>query len=210
VGLFYERQDSLPAVATSAVNDALGGSGVFAPNPAIAVGHFLRATLSRASRFGRVTFRQGVEALTGLDTTRFSARIWATGDVPYSVLRRGGALTLRTGVVLGDELPQMLFRVGGPQTVRGYTYGVKKGTVFWSAQLDYALTRRGAVAPVVFVDVGDAYEAPAGVNSTPIDGPLVGIGAGVSFLQGFARLNFAWGVNPGDEFRFDLLFRAPR
>ena len=112
--------------------------------------------------------------------------------------------------MVADDLPQMLFRVGGPQTVRGHTYGVKQGAVFWSAQLDIALTRSSAIAPVAFADVGDAYEAPVGANPIPVDGPLVGVGAGVSFLQGFMRLNFAWGVRPGNDFRFDLLFRAPR
>ncbi len=210
IGLYYERQDSMPTVATTAINDALGGSGTFQPNPQIAAGHYLRGTFSRASHVGQATFRQGLDALKSLDSAGFSARVWATGEVPYRVWQRRGAFTVRTGLLVADELPQMLFRVGGPQTVRGHTYGVKKGAVFWSAQLDFALTGNSAIAPVVFVDVGDAYEAPAGANPVSVDGPLVGVGAGVSFLQGFMRLNFAWGVNPGDEFRFDLLFRAPR
>jgi len=120
------------------------------------------------------------------------------------VLRRSGTLTLRTGYAVGDSIPQLEFRAGGPFTVRGYDYGYRRGAGGWSAQLDWALRARGWVwTPVVFADVGDTY------RGGPFK-PLVGVGGGISFLGGFARLNAAWGVNPETGFRFDLLFRAPR
>ena len=40
--------------------------------------------------------------------------------------------------------------------------------------------------------------------------PLIGVGGGLSILQGFARLNLSKGLEPDRDLRFDLLFRAPR
>jgi hemolysin activation/secretion protein len=124
--------------------------------------------------------------------------------IPFRLLQRSGTLSLRTGYAVGDSVPQLEFRAGGPFTVRGYDYGYQRAAGGWSAQLDWALRRRGWVwTPVVFADVGSVY------HGGPFD-PLVGVGGGVSFFGGFARLNAAWGVNPETGFRFDLLFRAPR
>ena len=123
--------------------------------------------------------------------------------MPFRVVRHTGTLTVRTGYALGDSIPQLQFRAGGPWTVRGYDYGVRRGAGAWSAQLDVAIRQGWLWAPVVFADVGDVY------RSGPFD-PLVGLGGGVSFFGGLIRFNAAWGVNPTTGFRFDLLFRAPR
>jgi hemolysin activation/secretion protein len=105
---------------------------------------------------------------------------------------------------VGDSIPQLDFRVGGPFTVRGYDYGYRRAAGGWAAQLDWALRRSGWLwTPVVFADVGDVYRGGR------FD-PLVGVGGGLSLLGGFIRLNAAWGLNPRTDFRFDLLFRAPR
>ena len=90
--------------------------------------------------------------------------------------------------------------MGGPTTVRGFTYGTRMGREFWSAQLDYALARSAALAPVVFADVGDTFTSD----------PMVGVGVGLSLLNGLMRFDFAWGVRPESQFRFDLVFRANR
>ena len=90
--------------------------------------------------------------------------------------------------------------LGGPHTIRGFPYGVRRGTALWAAQLDVALTRSGLIAPVVFADAGDTFDAD----------PLVGAGVGVSLLHGLVRFNLARAVHPTGDWRFDLLFRAPR
>jgi hemolysin activation/secretion protein len=119
------------------------------------------------------------------------------------LLDRTGTLSLKTGYAVGDSLPQIRFRAGGPGTVRGYDYGTRVGAGAWSAQLDVALTRSWVLAPVVFADVGDTFR-PGRFD------PLVGVGGGISLLGGWIRVNGSVGLNPGTDFRFDLLFRAPR
>jgi len=200
--LSAERHRSTEAIARSGINDVLGGSGEFQPNPAIAPGDYLRAAVQPTRRFGWTTVAVGVEGL-GSDSL-VGARGWVTLEMPFRAVDRSGTLTLRTSYAVGDSIPQLEFRAGGPFTVRGYDYGVRRGAGGWAAQLDFALRRRGWLwTPVVFADVGDTYRGGA------FD-PLVGVGGGISFLGGIARLNASWGVNPETGFRFDLLFRAPR
>jgi hypothetical protein len=197
-----ERHRSMDAVASSGVNDFLGGSGVLPPNPAVAPGDYVRASITPKRRIGWTTVTLGVEGL--VSDSLAGGRGWVAAVVPFRALQRSGTLTLRTGYAVGDSLPQLEFRAGGPFTVRGYDYGYRRGAGGWSAQLDWSLRRRGWVwTPVVFADVGDTYR---GGDFEP----LVGVGGGVSFFGGVARLNAAWGVNPETGFRFDLLFRAPR
>ena len=131
---------------------------------------------------------------------------WLVSKIPFSLARRTGALSLKTGYSAGDSLPQLLFRVGGPTTVRGYDYGARSGKGFWAAQLDVALSHRWILAPVVSVDVGDVFS----LDDTYDPDPLVGVSAGVSALNGWLRLNLSKGLNPDGDLRFDLLFGAPR
>ncbi len=57
-------------------------------------------------------------------------------------------------------------------------------------------------SPVIFADLGDA-------TFSSFD-PLIGVGGGLSILQGFVRLNLSKGLEPDRDLRLDLLFRAPR
>lgn len=196
-----ERHASMATTASSGVNDVLGGSGVLLPNPPAVAGTFARASISPSRRVGSANLRLGVEALVGEGAA--GGRGWVSMMIPFHLVERRGAVTLRTGYAVGDNLPQLRLRAGGPHTVRGYDYGTRVGRGVWSAQLDYALTRSWLISPVVFADAGDTYRRGT------FD-PLVGLGGGVSLLGGFARLNASWGVNPETGFRFDLLFRAPR
>jgi hemolysin activation/secretion protein len=104
---------------------------------------------------------------------------------------------MRTSAVIGDTLSQLLFRVGGPPTVRGYTYGSRTGRSGWSAQLDLTRKRR-AISPVLFADVGNTFGTPR---------PLVGAGAGLSFLGGLFRLDLSKGLSPSTSIRCDVAFR---
>jgi hemolysin activation/secretion protein len=144
------------------------------------------------------TVGPGADVLVGEQGT--AGRVWGVVSVPFAVPRVNGALTLRGGMAWGDSLPQLAFRVGGPQTVRGFTYGERRGREFWSAQLDVGLGKSRLVAPVVFFDIGDTFSA----------NPLIGLGAGVSLLNGLMRFNLSKGIQPERSLRFDLLFRAPR
>ena len=193
LGVAVERHDSMVVESRSAI-----GSGDFQPNPAVHVGTFLRASASRDDRLGESRIRTGVMLLT--DDSLTGGRVWASVDLPFQLLGRTGRIVARAGAMRGDNMPQLLFRVGGSQTVRGYTYGTRRGREMWSLQLDYALRRSGLWAPVVFADVGDTFDG----------NPLIGVGAGISLLNGFIRFNLAKGVNPTTDVRLDLLFRAPR
>lgn len=179
-----------------------GGVDEIRPNPAVAEGDFLRLRLVRDLRpagAGGTSVRLGGEGLAG-DGVQ-GARGWLAARIPFRAFDRTGALSLRGGVAGGDVVPQLRYRVGGVETVRGYPYGFRSGERFWAAQLDWALTRSWLVAPVVSVDAGGTFAS---------DDPLVSVGAGASFLGGWIRLNLAKGLRPGQDVRFDVLFRAPR
>lgn len=182
----------------------LFGDFSFPPNPSVDEGWYFRGTLDRRDPIGVVTLREGAEVLAG--EARSGARLWGSAEIPFAVFRRTGNIMLRGGVVFGDTIAQLQYRIGGPQTVRGYAYGTRQGRSFWSAQLDYALLRSAVITPVLFVDVGDTFDGE----------PLVGVGAGVSLLGGLVRFDLSKGLRaaaPGLEapaVRFDLRFRAPR
>ena len=198
--VFFEQQRSMETVASSGINDLLGGSGVFPENPPVVEGDFVRAYATRRSFVGPVELQQGVEALVGAGM--FSARFWGAGRLPFRLVQRSGELNVRAGGLAGDDISQMRYRVGGPQTVRGYDYGTRTGTAFWSAQLDIGLLKDAAVSPVIFGDIGDATFAASD--------PLITVGAGLSLIQGWIRFNVSKGLQPDAPVRFDLLFRAPR
>jgi hypothetical protein len=201
LALSYERHRSMVTEAGSAVNDFFGGSGVMPPNPAVVEGDFVRGLVSPRRRLGAADLRLGLEGLVGKSGS--GVRGWVAAQIPFLVMDRTGALSVKSGYALGDSLPQLRFRIGGPATVRGYDYGSRVGAGVWAVQLDVALTRSWLLAPVAFADVGDTF------RSGRFD-PLVGVGGGISMLGGWIRLNGSVGLNPRTDFRFDLLFRAPR
>jgi hypothetical protein len=198
--LFFERQRSMVTAASSGINDLLGGGGVFPENSPVVEGDFVRAYVTRRSFLGPVELQQGVEALVGAGM--FSGRFWGSGRLPFRVAQRSGELNFRGGGIAGDDMAQMRYRVGGPQTVRGYDYGTRTGNAFWSAQLDVSVLKDAPVSPVIFGDIGDA-------TSSAFD-PLIAVGGGLSLIQGWIRFNVSKGLEPDVPLRFDLLFRAPR
>ncbi|MBI4421646.1 MAG: hypothetical protein HY560_12545 [Gemmatimonadetes bacterium] len=195
----FERHRPMAAIARSRINDWLGGNGLFQPNPAATAGDFARLSLTAPRRLGPLRAAVGAEGLAG--NSAVASRVWGEVRLPLTIVGRTGSLTVRAGGVAGDSLPQLLFRLGGPATVRGYTYGFRAGSGGWAAQLDLGLSRRSVVAPVVFADVGDRFGS---------SDPLVSVGGGLSFFEGIVRLNWSKGLNPEVPVRFDLLFRAPR
>ena len=201
LGVRFERQRSMAVESGSVMNDFLFGRGVFQPNPSIVEDDFVHARAIRTFHARRATLQVGADGLFGDRLT--GGRVWGSAMVPYWLGAGSGFVRLRGGAVAGDSVPQLRFRAGGPETVRGYSYGVRRGEGFWSAQWEQELKDSQYWAPVVFVDVGDVVTA-----SYEFD-PLVGVGAGVALLSGWMRLEFSKGVNPSTSLRFDLLFRMP-
>ncbi len=203
VGAQVERQRSAGREARSAVNDFLGGSGFFPPNPPVDEG----------------TFGGGWVRLTGVTATRWSvtADVLAGegrstgrlfGEVRRSIgARRGISLRARAGIATSPTLQQSQFRLGGLGTVRGFDYGERRGQAFWAAQLDLAPIR-GRIRPVAFIDAGQAARAEDLFSSQA----LVGGGIGISLFSGLIRFDLSHPISPdtGRKVRFDLVVQAAR
>ena len=214
LGARLERQRSVAREARSALNDWLGGTGRFPANPAVADGTWGGATV-RLSGVRPARWTLGAEGLTGERLTGEGAtggRAWA--EVRYAVGDvRGATLRLKGGLASTDALPQLGFRAGGLNSVRGFEYGTQRGTGFWAAQLDVSVLRGGGLRPVLFIDAGRA--APAGGL---FEGDvLVGGGIGVSlysslFRTSFLRLDVSRAITPvpTKRLRVDLTVQAPR
>ncbi len=199
----FEDQQSVETDARSAINDFLGGTGDFPPNPAITEGFFIGVTATLSGVAGTGTWRIGAEGLGGEGETtgRFMAELRQR-----AFGMRGVTLTGRAGVATTDPLPQMAFRLGGLETVRGFNYGTYQGQAFWSMQGDWT-PLKGKVRPVLFADVGQAGE----LGSVLSQKPLVGVGAGLSFFSGIVRFDFSVPLQgPASGLRFDIQFGAPR
>ena len=192
-----ERHDSMQTEVNAPV-PGIWGEGTFRPNAPVAEGIYFRTRVSRQLTIGPASAVAGGDLL-GSDSL-LSGRVWGRTSIPFGIFRRTGTLTLRAGVVFGDSVPQHVFRVGGPRTVRGYEYGSRLGRNFWAAQLDYAILRSAFWSPVIFADVGDTFTSD----------PMVSAGVGISFINGLLRFNLSKGLNPSNSVRFDLAFNAAR
>jgi outer membrane protein assembly factor BamA len=198
-----ERQNSSGRNAQSAVNDFLGGSGVFPPNPPVEEGTFGGGSLDLSG--GRqIQWQVTADVLGGNGP--------AVGRVYGGVNREWGSapkLSARFQAGIGTDpgLPQTLFRLGGLNTVRGFEYGTRRGSAFWSGQLDVALLS-GRVRPLLFLDLGQTSRL-SDLSSSPA---LVGAGAGVAILRGLIRFDLSRPVSPdvGGKLRFDLIVRGLR
>lgn len=201
----FERQRSMGVVSGSAINDLLLGSGSFQSNPEIAEGDYVVAHASHVVEVGRSALQVGADGLLGTDA---GGRVWLAATLPFTVAGREGLLGLRGGAVVGESLPQLQFRAGGPATVRGHAYGVRRGRVLWAIQTEIELTRGEWVVPVLFADVADTHHG-TGLTASPT-GPLAGMGLGASALNGWVRFDLSFGVRPTTRPRFDIFVRVPR
>lgn len=196
VELAYERQESMPNQSSSPV------AGGFQRNPPIVAGDYIRAAVAKTWTVGfagAARLSLGADGLFSRDSA--STRFWGAAQLPYSDGKVIAALGVRGGAVAGSDLLQTRFRVGGPETVRGYSYGVSQGRSFWSAQGSLELTVSQWWSPLVFVDAGN-------VDFSGIT--LVGIGAGVSLLSGWVKVELAKGVTGDGILRFDIYAELPR
>jgi len=202
LGARYERQTSVGRAAESEVNDFLGGTGVFPPNPPVDEGHF-GGGLARLSGLGDLRWHATADVLGGAGTT--TGRLY--GDLRYGIGgSRGLTLRLKSGIATSPTLPQSEFRLGGIGTVRGHDYGERRGQAFWAAQVDVAPVK-GRLRPVLFVDAGQA----GGAESLLSGKVLAGAGVGLSMFGGFLRFDLSRSLAPDDPgLRFDIAILQPR
>jgi hypothetical protein len=198
-----ERLYSTARVAKSAINDFVGGSGLFPPNPSIKEGTF-GGLLARLSGYRGPRWNVALDLSAGGGQT--TLRLY--GDLRRSFgWRREVTVKIAAGAGTEPDLPQTLFRLGGVRTVRGFEYGTVRGEAFWATQLDLA-PLGGRVRPVFFIDAGQADRLGDLFSSTA----LVGGGVGLSLFHGLVRLDFSRPISPdaGGKVRFDLIFLGVR
>jgi hypothetical protein len=202
LGARYERQTSVDRAAESEVNDFLGGTGVFPPNPPVDEGHF-GGGFARLSGVGDLRWHATADVLGGAGTT--TGRLY--GDLRYGIGgSRGLTVRLKSGIATSPTLPQSEFRLGGIGTVRGHDYGERRGQSFWAAQVDVAPVK-GRLRPVLFVDAGQA----GGAESLLSGKVLAGAGVGLSMFGGFLRFDLSHSLAPDDPgLRFDIAVQQPR
>lgn len=198
-----ERLTSVRRVARSAVNDFLGGTGLFPPNPPIDEGTFGGAS-AQLRRVGRTRWTASADVLAGSGQ--------ATGRVFGDVLRSLGSglgltIRLKAGVATEPTMPQAFFRLGGLNTIRGFEYGSRRAPAFWAGQLDIT-PFGGRVRPVAFLDAGQAARVSRLLSSTA----LVGGGIGLSLFQGLIRFDLSRPISSSgsDKLRFDLVIQGAR
>ena len=198
-----ERLSSVSRVARSAINDFVGGTGLFPPNPPVHEGIFALISAQARNR-GRTRWNVTADVLGGGGRT--------TGRLYGDLLRRVGrgwglTLRLKAGVATEPATPQTLFRQGGVNTVRGFEYGSLRSPAFWAGQLDVT-PFDGRVRPVLFIDAGQASRMSRVFSSTAI----VGAGVGLSLFRGLLRFDLSQSISPDQagKVRFDLLVQSAR
>lgn len=198
-----ERQSSISQVAQSELNDLLGGTGLFPPNPPVEEGTFGAGSV-RLSHVRATQWNLTADVLGGAGQT--TARIF--GDIRRGFGSGFGiSLRLKAGVATEPTLPQSLFRLGGLNTVRGFDYGTLRAPAFWAAQADIT-PFEGTVRPVVFLDAGQA----SAISNLFSSSALVGGGVGLSLFSGLIRFDLSRPISPDQEgkVRFDLVIQGVR
>jgi hypothetical protein len=198
-----ERLASVNQVARSALNDFLGGTGLFPSNPPVDEGTFVGGS-ARLRGVGATRWSVTADLMGGDGPT--TARIY--GDIRRR-LGSGPSVTLRLKAGAGTEpaMPQTFFRLGGLSTVRGFEYGTLRGPAFWAGQVDI-MPFGGRVRLVIFLDAGQASR----VSSLFSSSALIGAGAGLSLFSGIIRFDLSRPVSPdrSGKVRFDLVVEGVR
>jgi hypothetical protein len=198
IGGRVERQRSVGTIARSAINDFLGGTGIFPPNTPVRPAT-LSAITARITGVDQIKWNLTAEVLAASERT--VARLYGGVRLGFGSLP---AISFRLKGGGGGEpsLPQTLFRLGGLATVRGFEYATVQGPAFWAAQMELGFGR-GRVRPLAFLDGGQAARL-ADFGSTRA---LVGVGVGLSVLRGLIRFDLSRPLSPDNthRLRFDLV-----
>ena len=203
LGARVERQTSVGREAKSAVNDFLGGDGLFPPNPPVDEGTFVGGS-TRVAHTAGVRWSVTADVLGG--ERRTTGRVF--GDLHHGIGGdQGVTLRVKAGIATSPTLQQSQFRLGGLATVRGFEYGARRGQAFWAAQLDLS-PLKGRLRPVAFVDAGQAAR-PGDLFSSKA---LAGAGVGLSIFNGALRFDLSHPLTPdiGGKVRFDIVVQAAR
>jgi hypothetical protein len=114
------------------------------------------------------------------------------------------ALTGAGGSSGGDLPIQRAFYLGGLNTVRGQfarpTGAGRVGDTFWLGRAEVGRSAM-VLRPTVFYDIG--WAGPRSELSR-LGTPLSGAGAGLSFLDGFLRIDVSRGIQPEQRWRGDI------
>ncbi len=202
-----ERERSVVRRAFSHVNDFLGGDGRFPEVTPIAEDTYAAGAV-QLEGYGGLRWTLAADGLSG--TGRSVVRGWGAAQRSVGGTR-GATLQVQAGITSDTTLPQMLFRAGGLNTVRGFGYATQIGQAIWTAQLDVTPVG-GSFRPVFFIDAGHAA-APRDLFGT---GALVGGGVGLSVYSrllrmSLVRFNLSHPISPGGgKWRFDVVFQAVR
>ena len=198
-----ENQRSISRQVGSGLNGLWSDNG-FQPNPVVTEGTFGVVGWRFDGTAGAASWRGATDLFVGSAT--MVGRAYASWRQP---LPEKTKLTLGfdAGVSTSSDIEQALYRVGGLQTVRGFTYGTQHGQAFWAVRADWA-PFGGNIQPVAFVDAGQASP----VESLLDQSVLVGAGAGVSFFDGLVRFDLSGPLSggTGQGLRFDIVFGAVR
>jgi outer membrane protein insertion porin family len=136
---------------------------------------------------------------------------WIGKDDPQA-LPEMFAFNLQAGTVIGDLSPTEAFRLGGSNSVRGYTSGdIGSGRRYFLASGEYRFPIRRDVGGVMFVDFasdlgsGDTVLGkPAVIRDKPGTGASVGVGLRVRSSLGLIRFD----VGVSDQGNVQVILRT--
>lgn len=170
---------------------------------------------------GRLRWQSGVNP----SVVAWSGSVWGEavgGDFEFGRLAGSTAVTLPLagpyaaalqgagGTTWGTVPRQRLYYVGGSYSLRGFDPAALAGEAFWLARGEISrafvsspLARasgNGAVRLLLLADA--AWAGPRAQFGA--DGYKLGVGGGVSFLDGLLRIDIGRGVRGGDDWRVHL------
>ncbi len=109
------------------------------------------------------------------------------------------AIEAGAGTSWGGPPVQRLYYLGGGSTVRGFHESALVGDAFWYGRAEVA-TASPAFRLSLFGDAG--WAGPK--RAFTFEDPWIGVGAGVSLMDGVVRLDLARGVRRGKIWRLYL------
>lgn len=144
------------------------------------------------------------------------------GDLQYAKLRlehsryfevRDGGFVLAVrglgGRLLGGDLGREKFKIGGADTLRGYSYGGNDGSLegdhmlVMNAEFRFPIVEK--VTGVVFTDWGTAWDQGESMGLTELANSY-GLGVRLDTPIGLLRLDYGWGKNAEDERKGQFYF----